>query len=191
MPAREVTSRRERLGFKGGHQLGKVLGGVQLGTAEVDAPGLGSGDALLLALPYILTLGLGHEGQHLQDQVGNEGADEVLAVAGVQQGHVQNADVNADLLGEDTPLLLDLLVISSQPVNAQDVEGVAGLELSDHLLIGGPGEILAGLLVDVKLLFGEPYLLHGKQLPVLVLVGAGHANVSIDVVLHVGTSVFI
>ena len=58
--------------------------------SEPYAPGLGRRDALRLPLADVVPLVLRHEGEHLEDDIAEKGAHEILAPAGVQQGHVQH-----------------------------------------------------------------------------------------------------
>ena len=111
------------------------------------AAGAGGGDALGLAGADVFPFALGHEGENLQDEIGDEGPHEVLAVAGVQEGHVQDADVHADVLGEQPPLVLDVLVVAAQAVDAGHAEQVPGPQALHQALVLGALEILAGLAV--------------------------------------------
>lgn len=146
-------------------------------AAEHHAPGLGRRDALLLPLADVLPFVLGHKGENLQHQVRDEGAHQVPALPGVQQGHVDDADVRADLLGEHPPLILNLLVIASQPVDAQDVQQVARPQPLDQPLVLGTPEILPRLLIQKNMSLGRAALPQGDSLPGLVLVGAGDPDV--------------
>ena len=119
-------------------------------SAELDALGFGRCDSLRLPLADELPLILRYEGQNLQHQVGNEGAHQVLALPGIQQRHSNDADVHIFLLGQDAPLVLHLLIIAPQPVDALNVEQVARLQLFHQLFVLRPVEILAGYLVHVN-----------------------------------------
>lgn len=87
------------------HHSGEIFRRGHRGPAEPNAPGLGRGDALRLPLADIHPLIFRHEGEHLEHDVAEEGAHEILAPSRVQQGHVQHRDVHPLLLGEHTPLL--------------------------------------------------------------------------------------
>ena len=65
----------------------------------MDTPGLGRSNPLGLAFADTLPLILCHKGQDLEHEIRDEGPHEVLAVAGIQQGHVHNADVNTEVYG--------------------------------------------------------------------------------------------
>ena len=75
------------------------------GPAKFDAPRLCGGDALCLTLADIFPLCLGHIGEELQNNVRNEGADEVVFPAGIQQGHIQHHNVDLFLFRQKAPLL--------------------------------------------------------------------------------------
>jgi hypothetical protein len=64
---------------------------------------------------------VGDEGEDLQDEVGDESPHQVLVDASVEQGHIGHGYVNATLFGEGAPLVLDVLVISTAPVNAGEI----------------------------------------------------------------------
>ena len=172
-------------------QIGAVVvGGAGLGgPAEPDAPGLGRRDALGLALADVLALVLGDEGEDLEHQIGDEGAHQVFAAAGVQQGHVDDADIHAGLLGQGPPLVLDLLIVAPQPVDAQDIEQVARLQPFHQFFVLRTVEVLAGLLVHIDVPLWDLPAVQRDHLPVLVLVGAGYPDVSIDLFWHRSPSV--
>ena len=116
----------------------------------------------------------------MKGQVGDEGADQVLPVPGVQQGHVDDADVRPDVLGQRPPLILDFPVAPPKPVDAQDVEQVARPQLSHQPLVLGPVEVLAGLLVCEKVFRRHAHFRQGEPLAVLVLVRAGYADIAVS-----------
>lgn len=157
----------------------EVVRGRYRGPAKVDASRAGSGDALCLSTADALALVLGHEAQYLQHEVGDERAHQVLAVAGVQKRHVDHADIHPDLLRQHPPLAQYLLVIASQPVDAEDVQQVAGLQAPDELSILRPVEVLAGLLVDVDVPGRDQLFPQRDQLPLLVLVLAGNTRIAV------------
>ena len=64
-------------------------------ASEFYAPGFCRRNALGLPLADVFPLALGHEGEDLQHQVGDEGAHEIFSGAGVQQRHINHADVHA------------------------------------------------------------------------------------------------
>ena len=57
-----------------------------------------------------------------------EGAEQIFVVPCVEQGHIQDEDVNPFFLGKKAPLLLNLLVIAPEPINAGNAELIAGLK---------------------------------------------------------------
>ena len=151
-------------------------------AAEADAPGFGGGDTLGLALADVGPLVFRHKGQHLQHDVRQKGAHQVLAPAGVQQGHIQHHDVGPLFLGDDPPLLQNLPVVAPQPVDALDTEQVIFSQPPQQPIVLGPVKVLAGLLVQIGILLRHPGLPEGDPLPVLVLIPAGHP----DIAVHIG-----
>ena len=109
-------------------------------------------NALGLALFYILALTLRNETENLEHQIRDERAHEVFAVPGIQHRHVDHADVDADILGQQTPLTLNLLIVPAQPVDTEDVEQIAGFQLFQHFLVLRTVEVLSGLFVNEGLL---------------------------------------
>lgn len=150
-----------------------------LRPAKPHSFGLGCGDPLSLPFTDVLPLALGHKAEDLQHQVSNEGTHQVFALTGIQQGHIQHNDVHTFFLGKDTPLVLNLLIISAQPVNAQNKEHVPRLEPAEEPFVIGAVEILAGLLIHVEVFRGNVLFRHSDPLPFLVLVLAGHTDVTI------------
>ena len=69
----------------------KILRQGQRRTAKLHAPGLGRRNALRLPLFDALPLALGHKGQNLQNQIGDEGVHQVPALPGVQHQQIKNA----------------------------------------------------------------------------------------------------
>jgi len=131
-------------------------------SAKPHTPGHCRRNALRLPLADVGALVLRHEGQHLQDNIAEEGPHQVLAPAGVQQRHIQHHNVDALLLGQNPPLLQNLAVVAPQPVDALDVEQIVRLQSSDQLLVLGPLKILARLLVQKDILLRDGQLPHGN-----------------------------
>lgn len=99
--------------------LPEVLGYFLFPAAKLYAPCLGGGDTLALTAADKGALRLGHISQDLEHQIRNKHPGQVvMADGGVQKGHVQHFDISADLPGDFTPLLQNLPVIPSQPVDA-------------------------------------------------------------------------
>ena len=117
----------------------------------------------------------------MQNNVAEECPHQVLAPAGVQQGHIQYHDVNALFFREDTPLFQNFAIIPSQPVDALDVEQIARLEFFHQLLVLGPVEVLAGLLIHKDVLFGNSHFAQCDQLAILVLFPGADTDVAVDV----------
>ena len=172
----------------GGVDLTVLPQGVHAGEAgrqgarfpsEAYAAGLGRGYAFGLSPSDVFPLVLSHEGKHLQHEIGNEGAEQILVSAGVEKGHVQHKDIHLHFLGENVPLLLDFLVVSSQTIDAGDAYLIAGFQASEHGPVLGPLEVLARYFVDEDVAFGNGTFLQGQTLAAFVLIDAGDADVSV------------
>lgn len=81
--------------------------------------------ALCLPFLYAFPLTLGHKRQNLQNQIGNKCPQQVLALPYIQKRHIQDTNIYTLFLRKQPPLLLNLLVIAPQPINAQDIEYVS------------------------------------------------------------------
>lgn len=157
----------------------EVLGQRKGRSAEFHAPRLRRRDALRLPLFDALPLALGHKGQDLQNQIGDEGVHQVFALPRVQQGHIEDADVHPLLLSQHPPLLPHLLVVPAQSVDALHAEQVTGAEPPHQPLVRWTLKVLARLLVHVDVVSVQPRLAHGDDLPRLILVRAGYPNVAV------------
>ena len=93
-------------------------------AAKAYAPGLGCRDTLRLPLADVVALVFRHEGEHLEHNVAEKGAHQILASPGVQKGHVQYGDVHALFLGEHPPLFQNLAVVAPQSVDAFDIQKI-------------------------------------------------------------------
>lgn len=91
--------------------------GADWAVCRTERPCLCRRDALRLTLADIVTLVLCLKEQRLQDNTTEEGSHQVLAPAGIQ-----HCNVDLLLLGENPSLILDLLIVPSQPVDALTVE---------------------------------------------------------------------
>lgn len=120
-------------------QVCRVKGIVRLLTrATESAPVcLCGGDTLCLTLFDILTFILSDKWQYLQNEVGDKRTDEILTLSCIEQGHIDHADVYADILGEDLPLREDLVIISAEAIDTQDVEKIAFWSISTILVYCG------------------------------------------------------
>ena len=109
-----------------GHDGLIVLAPILEFPPKVDAPGLGRGDPLGLPLAAELPLCLGNIAQQLKDDVSDQHPGEIPPLTGIQQRHIQYHDGHLFFLCEQVPLLQNLVVVSSQPVDALDDKGVPG-----------------------------------------------------------------
>lgn len=157
-------------------------------SAAVHAFALGCHDALGLPLADVVPFGLSDIAEDLQDQIRDECPGEVLFLfPGVEQRHVQDDDIDLLFLGDDLPLLQDLFIIPSQRVDRMQIEDISRSELLHHPQIARARKAAPGLFVHEDVLFGHAVLLHGKQLPFLMLFSGGHPYISI-LLPHVFTS---
>ena len=101
---------------QGGHFL-KIVRQRKLRTSEDNAPLSGSGDPLRLTDTDIASLVFRHKGKELQDDVAEEGADQILSLQGIQKGHIQDHDIHLLHLHQLPPYLQNLIIVSSQAVN--------------------------------------------------------------------------
>ena len=149
-------------------------------TAEFHAAFPGGLDALALALADGPPFVVGNETQDAEDEVADEGAEEVFRTPRVEQGHVDDADVDAFRAREEAPHLLNLLVVPPQPIDAEHEQCVVGGEPAQQPAPGRAAEVLARLVVDedVRCRYAQPA--ECGELPVLVLVLRGDACVAID-----------
>ena len=83
----------------------------------------------------VLPLTLRDIGQKLEHNVSDQRPGQVPVDTGVQQGHIQHTDVGPFLFGDDAPLLQDLFIIASQPVDAFDDQKVARFQFFQQLLV--------------------------------------------------------
>jgi len=100
------------------HDLWEVLRSFLNRPSQMNITGSRGGDSFNLPLFYIVPLGFRDEAQDLQNKVSNEGSHQILAVPGVQERHVDHANVDSDLLRQNAPLPLKLLIITAQSVDA-------------------------------------------------------------------------
>ena len=124
-----------------------------------------------MALLGVVAFNLRDIGKQLQHQIGNENAGDILVDdARVEQGHIDHDDIDRFPLRQRPPLLEDLVVIPSKPVDALDNHHVARLEPLAQLFVSGPVEIPAAHVIreHQRLLDGK--LRQGVKLPVEVLI---------------------
>ena len=107
-----------------------------------------------------------------------------MTLTSVKQRHIENDNIDIFFFGNDTPLLQYFIIISSQSVNALDIEAVARLYFSQHTLIVGTVEVLSGLFIHVNIFIRYADLSHCYTLPVFMLIFAGYTNVSVDLICH-------
>ena len=116
--------------------------------SEMNAPRSGGSNSLGLAFLYVLPLALGHETEDLEYKVGDEGTHQVFAIPGVEQRHIDYADVDSDILGQHPPLPLNLLIVATQPVDTENVQQMGSLQ-ADATITDSVSALLEGVQVTV------------------------------------------
>ena len=96
-------------------------------SAEFHTPRFCCRNTLGLTLSNILTFVLRHKGQNLKHKVCDERTQKVFSLPCIQQRHINDTDIYLFLFCKYTPLILYLLIIASQPVDALDYEQIARL----------------------------------------------------------------
>ena len=95
----------------------------------MDTTGLCRRDALLLALSDVGAFRLGDVGEDAQDEVADEGRGETLSDGGVEDRHVEHADVDIASPHELAPNGRHLRIVSSKAVEARDHEQITWAQL--------------------------------------------------------------
>jgi len=113
-----------------------------------------------------------------EERFGYQRTDEIFVAACVEKRHVE--DQNVLLSRQNASLLPKIFVVAPQPVYARDAELVAGAQFLHQFPVALAVEVLAGLLIHIDAVFRDAALRHGDKLAVLVLVGAGYADVAVD-----------
>ena len=78
----------------------------------MDTAGSCRRDTLGLALFDVFALALRDKGQYLQYEIRDKRSHQILTAPGIEQRHIQYADVSSLLFGDDSPLVLNLCVIA-------------------------------------------------------------------------------
>ena len=146
-------------------------------SAEGYASCLGCGNAFRLSLSDEFSLCLSHIAQKLQYDVRDQRSGQIPALPRIQQRHVQNDDLGFFLFCENSPLLQDLIIIPSEPVNALDDKGIARLDLFDEAAINRSVEVLSRNLICEYLLSTHTKFCQRDNLPVRVLLFGGYVIV--------------
>jgi hypothetical protein len=131
-------------------------------------------------LPYVLPFVFRDKRQNLKNNVTEESPDKILAAACVKQRHVDDADIYALFFGQETPLLKNFGVVPAQAVDTLNIEKVVLFEFADKLFIFWPVEVFAALFIYIEVSFGNSIIIHGNQLPVLMLVLGADADITIN-----------
>ena len=100
-----------------------------------------------LTLTYERAFRFCYIAQELQNNIRYKRPRQVTVGSGIQQRHVEHNDGGAFLFGDDPPLIQDVRVVPSQPIDALYNQYISGLEHTEHLLIRRTVEVLPALLV--------------------------------------------
>ena len=148
-------------------------------SAELHSARFGGGNALGLPLTDAHALILRHKGQHLQNDVREEGSHQIFAPTGIQQRHIQYHNVDPFFLGQNTPLLQNFSVVAPQTVDALDIEQIVFFHAPHHFSVLRAVKVLTALLVHVDIFLRDAETLHNDELPVLVLITAADSDVAV------------
>lgn len=150
--------------------------------AEASAARLGRGYTFRLPPPYALALNLCHVTEQLQNDVGYERACDPgrrpARRPRVEQGHIENRDVGADIVREMAPLVENIGVASPQTIDARYHEEISAREVAHHALPLRTLKRGARKVIDIDVLFGNRKRPQRVQLPVYVLVARGYARIA-------------
>ena len=132
--------------------------------------------------PYALALNLCHVAEQLQNDVGYERACDPgrrpARRPRVEQGHIENRDVGADIVREMAPLVENIGVASPQTIDARYHEEISAREVAHHALPLRTLKRGARKVIDIDVLFGNRKRPQRVQLPVYVLVARGYARIA-------------
>ena len=131
-----------------------------------------------------LALELCHIGKQLQNDIRDQRARQVPAFSRVEQRHIDHADIHILFPRQKPPLILHLLVIAPQPVDALDDEQIARSQLPHQLPVLRAVKILARAFVNVDAAILHASRVQRDQLPLLILILAGNADIAIRFVFH-------
>ena len=87
-----------------------------------------SRDSLCLSLPDELSFRLCHIAQQLQNNVRDQGTDQIPILTGIQQRHIQHHNFCAFFLCYQSPLFNDLIIVSPESVDTLYYKCVSGFD---------------------------------------------------------------
>ena len=93
-------------------------------AAELDAARFGGRDAFRLPLMDKLPLGLRHIREQLQNDVRDQRSNQIASLPRIQKRHIEHHNIHLLLFCQQAPLLQNIIIISSQPVDALNHESV-------------------------------------------------------------------
>lgn len=113
----------------------------------------------------------------------------VFAASGIQQRHIDHANVDAFFFCQDPPLFQYLRVVAAQAVNALDIQQIVPFQLSKELSVLWPLEILSALFIRIDIAFGDAVFVHGNDLPVFILFFCADSHITIAIAQSILLSV--
>ena len=130
----------------------KAVRELHLISAKLFTIGFRSGNTFRLTLLDKFPLRLGNVGENLKHKVGNQRSGKISVLFPcIQKLHVQHKNIRTDFLGNILPLNEDIIVISSQAVNAFDDDEISGFEPLHQFLICRSFKILPGLPAAINM----------------------------------------
>ncbi len=101
-----------------GGDVAEVVGAGDARSAELDAAGFGVFYSFGLTGADIVALVFGNERQQLKDYIAYDLAYKVFFVAAsIEERHIENENIRADLFGDALPFLQNAVVVSAEPVD--------------------------------------------------------------------------
>ena len=131
----------------------------------------------------ILALHLRHVAQQLQHNIGNQGVGHIRRAAGpdarVKQWHVQHHNGNPELLGNASPFLKNLGVITAKSVDRKHHQHVPVSQDVQQLAIPRAVEVLAARMVGINIRRAHAIGAQRIQLPIKILIARTHPRITI------------
>ena len=128
-----------------------------------------SGNALRLSLSNKISFRLRHIREQLKNNISDQRSGQIPSLSGIQQRHVQHYDGCLFFFGDNPPLLNDLLIIASEPVNTLDYQNIIAFQLSDQFSVLWAIEVFTRLLVNKNADLINSELSHCDELAIFIL----------------------
>lgn len=144
----------------------------------MDTASFGGGDPFGLTLFDEVALKLRESGHDLQNEIGDESADDISVVSSIENGRVQDDNSRSFFFGNDAPLIENFRVISAEAVNTFDDKHVGSFKAAQKTLVLWSVEVFAALPVDENLF--DAKVLKSDNLSVFALVFAGNSGITVN-----------